>query len=104
MPGGYTGEIQDFTNAHQRVIQVNESVTGILKQVQNQVMSLQGAWTGAAATAFSNLMARYNDDAVRLNQALQAIAEQLQAAGSTYEAQEESKQSSFGNIGNQLGG
>lgn len=104
MPDGYTGTIEDFTNAQQKVMTVRADVDAILKQVMDQVMGLQGQWTGTAATAFSNMMMRFQTDQKALNDALEAIAEQLGAAGGTYQAQEESKQSSFGNLSAQLDG
>jgi len=104
MAAGYTGTVSDFTNAHQKVTSVREDVDGTLKSVRDQVAGLQGEWAGQAATAFNNLMMRFDQDAVKLNQALQAIADQLAAAGSTYEQQEESKNQAFGNISSQLNG
>src|SRR5262245_210376 len=104
MPDGYTGTVQDFTDAQQKVTGVNEDVQATIKQVADTVMGLQGAWAGAAATAFQNLMGRFNDDATKLNQALLAIAEQLGAAGGTYQAQEDAKLDSFGGLSGRLDG
>ena len=104
MPDGYAGTVEDFTNAQQKVMTVRADVDAILKQVMDQVMGLQGQWTGSAATAFNNMMIRFQTDQKALNDALEAIAEQLGAAGGTYQAQEEAKQSSFGNLSAQLEG
>ncbi|OLF15626.1 WXG100 family type VII secretion target [Actinophytocola xanthii] len=104
MPDGYTGTVQDFTNAHRDVVGVKEDVEATLKQVWDTVVGLQGEWKGAAATAFSNMMQRFDTNAKDLNAALEAIAEQLLAAGSTYQEQEDSKQDVFGNLSAQLDG
>jgi len=104
MPDGYTGEVSEFTNAHQKVVSVKEDVEATLKATWDVVMGLQGQWQGAAATAFHNMMARFDGDAKKLNAALEAIAEQLAAAGSTYQEQEDSKLDVFGNLSNQLDG
>ncbi|HEV7713061.1 MAG TPA: WXG100 family type VII secretion target [Asanoa sp.] len=104
MPDGYTGTVSDFTNAHQKVVGVKEDVEGTLKGVWDTVTGLQSAWKGAAATAFTNMMTRFDADAKNLNQALEAIAEQLMAAGSTYQEQEDSKQDVFGGLSAQLDG
>jgi WXG100 family type VII secretion target len=101
---GYTGSVEDFTNAHQRVLDVNADVQNTIKQVADTVMGLQPAWTGAAATAFQTMMNRFNTDATNLNNALQAIAEQLGAAGSTYQQQEEAKLDTFGGLSGRLDG
>ena len=104
MTDGYTGTVQDFTDAQQKVTGVNEDVQATIKQVADTVMGLQGAWTGAAATAFQNMMVRFNDDATKLNQALLAIAEQLGAAGGTYQQQEDAKLDTFGGLSGRLEG
>jgi WXG100 family type VII secretion target len=104
MPQGYVGTVEDFTIAQQRVTDVNSSVQATIKQVADTVMGLQGVWAGSAATAFQNLMIRFNDDATKLNEALLAIAEQLGAAGGTYQAQEDSKLESFGGLSGRLDG
>jgi WXG100 family type VII secretion target len=104
MPDGYTGTVSEFTNAHQKTVGVKEDVEATLKQVWDQVLGLQGQWQGAAATAFTNMMTRFDSDAKALNAALEAIAEQLMAAGSTYQEQEDSKQDIFGGLSAQLEG
>nr|WP_291419197.1 WXG100 family type VII secretion target [Actinophytocola sp.] len=104
MPDGYTGEISQFTDAHAKVISVREDVDATLKQTMDVVMGLEGSWKGAAATAFNNMMLRFKDDSDKLNQALEAIAEQLQAAGSEYQTQEDTKLDAFGNLSSQLDG
>lgn len=104
MPDGYTGTVQDFTDAQQKVVGVKEDVEATLKQVWNQVVSLQSEWSGSAATAFTNMMTRFDTDAKNLNAALEAIAEQLGAAGGTYQEQEASKQDVFGSLSAQLEG
>jgi WXG100 family type VII secretion target len=104
MPDGYTGTVEDFTNAQQKVVGVKEDVEGTLKQVWDQVLSLQAQWTGSAATAFTNMMTRFDTDAKNLNSALEAISEQLGAAGGTYQEQEQSKHDVFGSLSAQLDG
>jgi len=104
MPDGYTGTVEDFTNAQRDVVGVKEDVEATLKQVWDQVVSLQGQWKGAAATAFANMMERFDRNAKDLNVALEAIAEQLGAAGGTYQEQEDSKLDTFGGLSAQLDG
>ena len=104
MPDGYTGTVEAFTNAHRDVVNIKESTEATLKSVWDIVVGLQSEWTGQAATAFSNMMTRFDRNAKDLNAALEAIAEQLMAAGSTYQEQEESKLDTFGNLAAQLDG
>lgn len=104
MPDGYTGTIEDFNNAQQKVLSVRADVDAILKSVMDQVAGLEGQWAGSAAMAFNNMMQRFQMDQKALNDALEAISEQLGAAGATYATQEETKQSAFGNLSAQLEG
>jgi len=103
MAGGYTGTVQDFTDANKKVVSVKEQVEQDLKTLYNQLTSLEHAWKGMAKTAFDQLMLRFSEDEQKLNQALAGIAEQLQAAGSQYHESETSQQDSFSHITNALG-
>lgn len=101
---GYVGTVQDFTIAHQQVVSAKEDVEGELKQLWNAIAQLQSLWTGSAATAFTTLMNNFDTQAKKLNTALEGIAEQLLAAGSTYQESEQSQQDVFGGIAAQLDG
>jgi WXG100 family type VII secretion target len=102
--GGYTGTPQQFTAAHQNVVKVKEDVEGELKNLWSAIAQLQGLWSGPAQKAFTNMMHRFDEDAKKLNTALEGIAEQLKAAGSTYEESEASQMDVFGNLSAQLDG
>jgi WXG100 family type VII secretion target len=104
MADGYTGTVAEFTESHKKTIAVKEDVEATLKQVWDTVVGLQGEWKGAAATAFGNMMQRFDTNAKNLNAALEAIAEQLLAAGSTYDEKEASQQDVFGGLARQLEG
>lgn len=103
MASGYEGTVADFTNAHNRVDTVNQQIEGDLKSLYGQLTELESAWRGMAKTSFDQLMVRFQDDAKKLNQALEGISQQLMSAGSTYQQQEDEQQSSFTNITGTLG-
>jgi WXG100 family type VII secretion target len=104
MPDGYAGTPAEFTTAHTNVVNTKESVEAELSNLWNAISQLQGIWTGPAQKAFSNMMQRFDADAKKLNTALEGIAEQLKAAGSTYEESEVSQQDVFGSLSAQLDG
>jgi WXG100 family type VII secretion target len=104
MPDGYNGTPAEFTAAHQNVVKVKEDVEGELKNLWNTISELQGLWAGPAQKAFQNMMVRFDEDAKKLNTALEGIGEQLKAAGSTYEESEASQSDVFGNLAAQLDG
>jgi len=81
--------------------QANQALQGNIKNLQSEVEGVGGAWSGAAATAFSTLMAKFNEDATKLNTDLQQIADAVRSNNSTYQAQEDQAHSSMSQI---LGG
>jgi WXG100 family type VII secretion target len=87
-----------------RIIQVDEETQGTLRQVQGAVDTVSSSWAGDAATAFANLMSRFQDDAKKLQEALRTIAESVASSADVYARQEDDNKSSIGNIAGRLGG
>lgn len=81
--------------------EMNESLQASLRQLQGEVESIGGSWSGAAATAFQNLMMRFNEDASKLNQNLQQMSEAMTGNNQAYQASEEANQSEMSKL---LGG
>lgn len=104
MPDGYTGTPEEFTTAHQNVVNTKEAVEGELTNLWNAISQLQSLWTGPAQTAFLKMMHRFDEDAKKLNTALEGIGEQLKAAGSRYTESEAQQQDVFGSLSAQLDG
>lgn len=102
--GGYGGSIQQFTDMHGKVVNAKELIEGELKVVWDAVTALQGQWTGDAQRAFQEMMTRFDNDAKKLNTALEGIATQLQSSGSTYQESESAQQDVFGQLANRLNG
>lgn len=100
---------QQFTTGSTEMLQavktmedVNQQLQGSLRALQGEVEQVAGAWKGSAATAFANLMARFNEDATKLNNDLQQISEAVSGNNKTYQANEENAQSSISGIMNGL--
>jgi WXG100 family type VII secretion target len=103
MPSGFAGEVAQFSQAHKNVETARNTLDAELKKLRGEIEQTRAGWKGGAAEAFQQLMARFDENAVKLNNALQGIGEQLQAAGSTYEAAEEEQASVVNNITKSLG-
>jgi WXG100 family type VII secretion target len=86
-----------------RIISVDEETQGTLRQVSSSVDTVRASWTGDAATAFSNLMDRFQEDARKLQEALRTIAESIASSADVYARQEEDNSSSISNIATRLG-
>jgi WXG100 family type VII secretion target len=99
----YGLSFEEMDAAGRHVLDVNQDIQGSLSQLKSSLAPLAGAWRGSAATAFQNLMVRWDDAAMRLNNALQSIGESIQASGATYAAQEEEHSQTMSAITQSLG-
>jgi WXG100 family type VII secretion target len=95
-----TAEELDALAKH--IADVNEATQGTLRQVGSTVDTLAGSWKGTAATAFSNLMARFHDDARKVQEALMAIAEQIATSSEVYARNEQEQEQSMTGIAGRL--
>jgi WXG100 family type VII secretion target len=86
-----------------RIISVDEETQGTLRQVQGAVDTVSSTWAGDAATAFTNLMSRFQDDARKLQEALRTIAESIASSADVYARQEEDNKGSISGITARLG-
>ncbi|MGI8817158.1 MAG: WXG100 family type VII secretion target [Pseudonocardia sp.] len=103
MAVGYGTTIEEMQRAAQQVAAVNERVQADLSALRNQLAPLAGAWRGEASRAFQGLMARWDADARKLNDALRDIGESIQGSGQSYARQEEQQAQSLSAISGALG-
>lgn len=89
---GFTGTVEQFTHAEQRVTEVRAGMDNNLATLRDRIEATRAGWEGAAQKAFDNVMRRFDEDARGMNQALQKIAELLKEAGSKYEKSEQEQQ------------
>ncbi|MBP2322508.1 WXG100 family type VII secretion target [Kibdelosporangium banguiense] len=74
---------------------VRNDTQGYINTLRNQLGSLEGAWAGAAATAFHSLIGRFNEASNKVLQDLQTISESLATSAKEYGHREEESQSTF---------
>ncbi|GGM51531.1 hypothetical protein GCM10012275_23020 [Longimycelium tulufanense] len=104
MAGSYTTDSATMQQAGNDIANTNQEIQGLLSNLRGQIEPLQSAWKGQAATAFHNLMERWNTDAKKLNDALMAISEMMGASAKSYVQQEEEQSQSMNSILGALGG
>lgn len=92
MAGGFTGNVEQFTEAEKRVTEVRVSMDQNLGKLRDNIESTRAGWSGDAALAFNNVMKRFDEAGRGLNQALQNIGDLLEQAGSKYNASEQQQQ------------
>jgi WXG100 family type VII secretion target len=100
---GFGTTVEEMTRSGQHVLDVDADVRADLSTLRGRLAPLQGAWVGDAATAFAELMARWDTDAASLSEALQAIGEAIKGSGNTYQRQEEAQSSGLSAIRAALG-
>ena len=72
-----------------------------LKRLEGDLSTIGSSWQGAASAQFTMLMAQWQENATKVNQALQDLADNLRATDSSMEANESETENSFSNL---LGG
>lgn len=87
--GDFKTGTEQLTTAADQMVQTNELLQDNGRRLAQGVDSVQGAWSGAAATAFTNLMTQYQSDFKNLNDALFNIADQVTGSARDYATQEE---------------
>lgn len=100
---GFGTTVEEMARSGQHVLDVDADVQADLSALRGRLAPLQGAWVGDAATAFTELMARWDADATSLSEALQAIGEAIRGSGRTYQQQEEARSSGLSAIRAALG-
>lgn len=101
---GYQTGAPELKKAAQNMENTNQALQANISQLGNVLASTQGAWQGQAATAFHNLMERFQTDAKQLNDSLNQIAEQVTGSANEYTRQEEESSQSLSKLTQTLGG
>ena len=76
-------------------------IDGHLKRLEGDLSTIGSSWQGAASAQFTALMTQWQENAAKVNQALQDLADNLRATDSSMEANESETENSFSNL---LGG
>ena len=74
---------------------------GHFRRLEGDLSTIGSSWQGAASVQFSSLMAQWQENAAKVNQALQDLADNLRATDSSMEANESETENSFAQL---LGG
>ena len=102
MAGAFGTQTDVMQKAAQAVAQTVQDINSEMRSLQGNLEPVASAWKGQAASAFQQLMERFNEDGQKLTQALDAIGEALGANTKNYSAVEEQQQSSISAILNGL--
>ena len=68
---------------------------GHFRRLEGDLSTIGSSWQGAASVQFSSLMAQWQENAAKVNQALQDLADNLRATDSSMTHNESETESSF---------
>ena len=100
----YNVDLEQMATSGRHVYDVNDQVQAHLKALTGQLEQLQSQWRGDAASAFLVLRERWDQDALKLNQALRGIGDALTSAQTDYTNRQATQQSSFSGVSSILNG
>jgi WXG100 family type VII secretion target len=99
MAGQFGTETDVMLTASQRIQDIKQGMQGHMSSLQSQLAPLAGTWRGQGSVAFQQLMARWNEDATRINTALDEIATKIGQSGRNYAASDEDNRQAFSQLG-----
>ena len=99
MAGQFGTETDVMLTASQRIQDIKQGMQGHMSSLQSQLAPLAGTWRGQGSVAFQGLMARWNEDATRINTALDEIAAKVGRSGQDYAASDEEGRQAFARLG-----
>ena len=104
MAGSSFGTTFDEMNkAAQAVTQTVQDIQAEQRSLMSALEPVASAWKGQAASAFQQLMTRFNEDATKLTQALDAIGQAMTSNTKNYSSVEETNNSSISKLLSGLG-
>ena len=69
-----------------------------LKRLEGDLSTIGSSWQGAASVQFASLMAQWHENAAKINQALQDLADNLSATDSSMRDNESETKNSFSQL------
>jgi WXG100 family type VII secretion target len=106
--GGLTGGYQTTTKTMESVASefdnINSQLQSKFSELLSDMQSVRDRWKGPAGDGFQKLMSRYNDDVVKLNQALKNIATNLHSNRQTYDTTQQKTLGAITDITSKLQG
>lgn len=102
MVGSFTQDEEAMAKGANAVDEAHKQIHKHLQLLQGHVDDMRSKWTGGASRSFHAASEAFNQQALKLNNALNNMHDALIQTKTAYAAQEESGTSSFNNIASQL--
>lgn len=97
---GFNASIETMDTAATRVDEVNNEITTLLGNVRDSVSQLGGpVWRGAAQGRFTTIMAEWQQQSAKLNQALAGISETMRVNSRSFDSEDQEAASALNRVG-----
>ncbi|MFC4224043.1 WXG100 family type VII secretion target [Lysinibacter cavernae] len=104
MAGVISAEEDALNKGARAVAEAHGSIKQQVSKVRSEVEQLGGAWQGAAAVSFRNLMSEWNGKAERLSQVLDQLQQNLVTTDKVQQELEQEHNDSIRNLGSLMSG
>ncbi|HEX4221508.1 MAG TPA: WXG100 family type VII secretion target [Pseudonocardiaceae bacterium] len=101
---GFKTGSAELQKAGAQMQSTNEQLMSNMSKLANACQEIEPAWKGTAASAFQNLMTRFQEDAKNLNSSLDTISQSINANAANYAQQEQESTDAVNKITSTLGG
>lgn len=103
MAGEISKQDQALSRAANLVAEARQELNGQLQQLGGKLQGIGSQWRGSGAAAFNNVMERWNADAQKIIQSLEAFEDNLEKSESTYTAADDAQSAAFSKLSGRLG-
>ena len=103
MAGEISKQDQALSRAAQLVAEARQDLDQQCGALRGKLQGIGSQWVGAGATAFAQVMERWDTDTRKVVTALDDFEQNLKASESTYTAVDSSQQSTFQRLSSRLG-
>jgi WXG100 family type VII secretion target len=103
MAGEISKQDQSLSRAAQLVAEARQDLDQQCGALRGKLAGIGAQWVGAGASAFSQVMERWDTDTRKVITALDDFENNLKASESTYTAEDASQQATFTRLSSRLG-
>lgn len=86
-----------------QIIAADENAQARIRAVRDAAETVGASWKGNAQVAFQNLIRRFDEDALKVQEALRAIAEQISDTSKVYLSNEQAQEEQMSSVAKRLG-
>ncbi|HEX7302660.1 WXG100 family type VII secretion target [Lentzea sp.] len=100
--GQFTTTTEELDALAKHIGDISDQIQGQARTVKGAAEGVMSSWSGAAASAFTNLMQRMDEDVRKLDQALQEIQQQIASTSEVYARNEQDQEQAVTGIAGRL--